>query len=1617
MGHRAVVTAPGAVLGLAFVCACGGGGGGAGASSAAAPEAVLFAGFLFETGTGPPTTVPPTTPPGAPLDTTILFRFVTPDGGPGVPAGPLDARTLPVFTTPADADPDLPLPPATALVPAKGTYTLAGDVVAFRPFVPTVPPISFNPAALPASVPGLLPGSTYTAAVSLGGTKIANLVGLAEGAPAEVRLDTTSNPAAYFAPTSSDGLAPQLVSVSPPSGSVLVPATFSTADPQTGQPHFPAQGAGSVELVYDRAVGTSVANLLGADLDGDGARDPTFAFRSRATRLLVARRLPAGSPFGNAAPVPALGGLLEGSTGGGALVVYGGDEPLAGRRPPDPAWAARPSALAAGRDPSLLFALLPVEDGEDRLLVVDHLLGEPSAAAVDPAGARPIGLTDAAGLLVTLDGRLLTYDRSTRRLVELLAEVSRAPPLGAPVLSPVVPADGADGFRGAPLVEGLEPIALAQAPSGALYTLASSDPTGAATPGTPALVRLARIDPEGDGVFDEQDGAYLETVLVLPGAYADVVFTTETELLALERATDAIDRVDAALGVVGTAASAVAGLDPADGLSFATALAVGAMDVDARAIVVPEDGDATTLRVSPLGILPFGATVTLLERHAFAGLDGVSAVVADDLDPLGWRARGTFTTAAPSAGEGPVDDLFRETFADTARRDETPALVPPAAWAATTAAGTVDAGLRATLGTPDEVALGDFAPPPNPGFDASQQFGPPGAGASGPFVEVLLDTDVQTFPLADGSTPGVSDTTTVFGGRFTFDDVIIPEGVRVRAVGSRPLVVTALGRVEIRGILEVSGGPGLDDDTFNTGFLPTPGGAAGPGAGRGGNGHPTVFDPANGSGLDQYATPETGEHGWGPVVGPDGSVVLQPIGGRGGLSTAGAVFSRTATPCVPGYPCVPNGTPTGPHNERHRPPGGGGGSFHLRGQAAHAGRGEYRVQSFDNGTYAPFPLCPADDKIQFALYGNEENRCQGTTPSAPLQCVYLTDEGFPAGGAPGDWPFADGERSNDYVGPGGEVPVLVGGQGGGGGGSRVDSLNHATWSADHLGGAVGTAPCYPALFGPPVSPTVFDAKGGGGGGGGGAVLLRSFGDIVITRTGHVHARGGRGGGGEQVGNSNFAGAGGGGSGGAVLLQALGEIDLRADPSHARPHFTDRAPPGVAGAQGACIDVSGGEGRDALTQDDGQNTQKPPDGEWSRSDGGHGGFGIVQLQEGGGDGVPRIEQGAFVWAGVRAYAKRGDWINTELDAGGARVAIPPFDCRHEADATNAQAGHPEDDAIVDLLEARAFRYDERAPALVRDPYLVVHGHDPPLIAPEPVPDYEPFGATTCPLDRPEFIGDTPMIDYFGRRVVREPRPERIVAEYAGEGNLQTPEPDPPGTMHLAGDDLPFSVVLDEPGGTLPLEDVDGAPRVPDRFLVDRLPLVPLDVVPLEFTTLSEGTSVWMDFAGVGLRPRDATGLPPPFLAPVRGTYNAATGPVPEGLDGLVVTDAPAAGGVPAHHVAGAGPLDPGLFGPGGPFLPTNDIAVSAPELGLADAVPDNASVRLLFQGAFGVRAGSHVPDPQTLTSWVADPTVLSGHPLIRFRVRFDLGVSDEPGLAFGPGAMRPRVDRVRLRPSY
>src|SRR5262249_37663013 len=156
------------------------------------------------------------------------------------------------------------------------------------------------------------------------------------------------------------------------------------------------------------------------------------------------------------------------------------------------------------------------------------------------------------------------------------------------------------------------------------------------------------------------------------------------------------------------------------------------------------------------------------------------------------------------------------------------------------------------------------------------------------------------------------------------------------------------------------------DVTFDTGFTPVQGGLGGPGAGRGGNSHPTTVNPNGPQSIDQYATPAAGQRGSGPVLGPTGAVTFETVGGSGGFATLGYIPENqfSPSPYLPG-PYMPTPPGQGNGTEHTRPPGGAGGSFYYHGMPSHIGAGSYRVEStmdtkgnIQNVFFPSFKLCP-----------------------------------------------------------------------------------------------------------------------------------------------------------------------------------------------------------------------------------------------------------------------------------------------------------------------------------------------------------------------------------------------------------------------------------------------------------------------------------------------------------------------------------------------------------------------------------------------------------------------------------------------------------------------------------
>lgn len=580
----------------------------------------------------------------------------------------------------------------------------------------------------------------------------------------------------------------------------------------------------------------------------------------------------------------------------------------------------------------------------------------------------------------------------------------------------------------------------------------------------------------------------------------------------------------------------------------------------------------STVLVYPNGTLPLGHTLALEVSDLLENISG--AFANDGSTPEAFKEVARYVvTPDPSPGMA-LDGEILETF-ETNEREDTSIVASGkqlASWN-----GQTSGALRASFGFGGDGSLGAFAAPT--------------AGT----LTITLDTDFQTFPLLSGATPGAEPGTIVKGGVFKFTDFHLPANATLRAVGSNPLVITATGDVLIEGVIECSGSNGIGDDTFNSAVTPAPGGAAGPGGGKGGDGHP-VFVPKGAKSLIYMITPQFGQNGFGT-----GNKL--PIGGGGGQSGA----------TLP-WPAFSNGANCATFNEDgdgSRGSGGGGGSLNVflpeapepitvpvSGRRGGFGIGNHLPLSFSPGLPFPVPNNPkAYDGVSFNAVARPnpnptfaEAVQQGLIFDAAvgfnLTTSWALTKRITFGGSPGQAVFADADANNNFIGEAGEVKSIIGGQGGGGGGSRTEGL-----SLD----------CTKATLSVGFPLTVLDAKGAGGGGGGGAVMIQALGEIRIKGTAaRIRALGGNGSGGETTQGGDVGGNGGGGSGGSVLLQSAENVVME---STANPNVVNRV-----------IDVSAGCGFNAFILLNGATgTSGADSGSLQVGDGAPGGPGIVQVQ--------------------------------------------------------------------------------------------------------------------------------------------------------------------------------------------------------------------------------------------------------------------------------------------------------------------------------------------------------------------------------------------------------------------
>ncbi|MBK8978868.1 MAG: hypothetical protein IPM29_23450 [Planctomycetes bacterium] len=301
---------------------------------------------------------------------------------------------------------------------------------------------------------------------------------------------------------------------------------------------------------------------------------------------------------------------------------------------------------------------------------------------------------------------------------------------------------------------------------------------------------------------------------------------------------------------------------------------------------------------------------------------------------------------------------------------------------------------------------------------------------------VELDTDSTLIQ------PTVGPPVRVVGGVFLFRSVVIPAGVEVRGVGSRPLIWIVTQDFRIEGRLAVDGGPGADVNVLASANFPTPGGRAGAGGGAGGFGSPLSFDRS-----------PFGQPGFGPAG-------IPALGGGGGLLSCTLACGRGS--------------------------GGGGGSFatvgdvdHLLGAAAWlqvggAGGPGCLNRTLPGGSAGASPFVDGRDDNDFWGLGIDVFQRRFVPGELPVPI------GGSGGGGGGDKSARCTTNDPSFV-----LDDMGGGGGGGGGAVVVLALGRITVgptgyvSANGGGGGGG------------AQAGSNNQAGGGGGGSGGMIVLAS----------------------------------------------------------------------------------------------------------------------------------------------------------------------------------------------------------------------------------------------------------------------------------------------------------------------------------------------------------------------------------------------------------------------------------------------------------------------------------------------------------------------------------------------
>jgi hypothetical protein len=466
----------------------------------------------------------------------------------------------------------------------------------------------------------------------------------------------------------------------------------------------------------------------------------------------------------------------------------------------------------------------------------------------------------------------------------------------------------------------------------------------------------------------------------------------------------------------------------------------------------------SVLRLTPIGVLPQGASLRINLTAGFADLAGNDST--SDRTDFGHMTTSLVHHAGVADPSRDVDEVL-ESFlvggdgAGSIEDQDAPLALPRADWEqGKLTAGFAFTGSGGTNGTFDWIVR--------------------------PGTQITLDTILARIEGGDGAITGEQ---LVLNGLIDVRNVYIPASSQVLFQGPNPVTILASGTVEIHGELVATGGASIGVGTLNTTNIPEPGGVGRAGGGKGGTGSflTTQSTPRGGNGFGAFALPGGGGQGGESTYHPGHFNSRRGSGGGGGR-LGHDVF----------YPLFDDGTPPELHMVLCQTLQGLDAEPGFDGGREGVGTGAVSQNAHTKGgEMGPFPFLDTIDENDF--YGSLIVDPGESTERLIRGELERTWAG--AGGGAG----GDAVKSESFPG----VPFLntgdEKGSGGGGGGGSLTILAIGDILVFEGGQIIADG----GKGGGGENTNFFNRVGGGSGGGsGGHIVLSSANQISITTAGN-----------------------------------------------------------------------------------------------------------------------------------------------------------------------------------------------------------------------------------------------------------------------------------------------------------------------------------------------------------------------------------------------------------------------------------------------------------------------------------------------------------------------------------